>query len=228
VSATNEILRLEDVRKHFPTRSGKVVRAVDGVSLAVRRGETLGLVGESGSGKSTVARAALFLAPPTAGRVLFEGTDLAVVTPGTLQRFRRRMQIIFQDPSASLNPRMTVGTQVAEGLRIHGIGTPRDRKAEAARLLDLVGVGAEFMPAYPHEFSGGQQQRIGIARALAVKPELLVCDEPVSSLDVSIQAQIINLLMDLQRDLGLTYLLISHNLAVVEQISHRVAVMYLA
>jgi ABC-type oligopeptide transport system ATPase subunit len=201
------------------------VQAVDGVSFEIREGQTLGLVGESGSGKSTTAYAALQLLRPTAGSVRFAGQELTVLRGESLRRVRRQMQIVFQDPYASLNPRMTVGKIVAEPLQTHGIGNRRSRRASVARLLELVGFDPVYTNRYPHEFSGGQRQRIGIARALALSPRLIVCDEPVSALDVSIQAQILNLLKDLQRDLGLTYLFIAHDLAVVRAMSDTIAVM---
>ena len=223
------ILRVDDVSKHFPLGSigGEVVRAVDGVSFDVRRGETLGLVGESGCGKSTVARLITQLHPVTGGRVMFEGQDLCTLGAGALRRVRRKLQIIFQDPFASLDPRMTVGDIIAEPLDNFGIARGRDRQRRIQELLRLVGLNPNFTNRYPHEFSGGQRQRIGIARALAPNPSFIVCDEPVSALDVSVQAQIINLLQDLQREFHLTYLFIAHDLAVVRHLSDRVAVMYL-
>ncbi len=203
------------------------MRAVEDVSFAIAAGETLALVGESGSGKSTVGRAVLRLEEPTAGRVRFEGTDLATLTPRALREARRRMQIVFQDPFASLNPRRTIGASVAEGLEIHGI-VPREEIGDrVSHLLEEVGLDASFASRYPHEFSGGQRQRIGIARALAVAPTFIVCDEPVSALDVSVQAQVLNLLLDLRTQRGLAYLFIAHDLALVHQIADRVAVMYL-
>jgi oligopeptide/dipeptide ABC transporter ATP-binding protein len=204
------------------------VRAVDGVSIRVRRAETLGLVGESGCGKSTLGRLMLRLVEPSFGRVLFDGNDVTKLSQRELRPLRRRMQIIFQDPYSSLNPRMTVREIVGEALRIHKLA--KTREAEEARivtLLERVGLRADAMDRYPHEFSGGQRQRIGIARALAVEPEFIVCDEPVSALDVSIQAQIVNLLVELQETMGLAYLFVSHDLRIVEHVSHRVAVMYL-
>jgi oligopeptide/dipeptide ABC transporter ATP-binding protein len=227
------LLEVRELVKHFTIGGGVLghhglVRAVDGVSFTIRRGETLGLVGESGCGKTTTGRAILMLDPPTSGQVLFEGRDVTTLEAAELRSMRRRMQVIFQDPYSSLNPRMTVGQIIAEPLAVHGI--VRSSAARAARVRELLGrVG--LLPAhasrYPHELSGGQRQRVGIARALAMEPALIVCDEPVSALDVSIQAQIINLLEDLQRDLGLTYLFIAHDLAVVRHISDRIAVMYL-
>jgi oligopeptide/dipeptide ABC transporter ATP-binding protein len=203
------------------------VRAVDGVSFRIARGETLGLVGESGCGKSTLARAVLRLIEPSAGRITVEGRDVTTLGKRALRPYRRQMQMIFQDPFASLNPRMPVGDIVAEPLRVHGIGTARERVARVAALFAQVGLSRAEMRRFPHEFSGGQRQRISIARALALDPSLIVADEPVSALDVSIQAQVINLMMDLQREKRLAYLFIAHDLAVVEHISHRVGVMYL-
>ncbi|MGH7904963.1 MAG: ABC transporter ATP-binding protein [Candidatus Dormibacteraceae bacterium] len=223
------ILRAESVTKHFPTTGvgGAVVRAVDGVSFEVRRGETLGLVGESGCGKSTLGRCLVRLLPVTGGRIVFEGEDLSKLSGRALRRKRRQMQIIFQDPFASLDPRMTVGEILVEPLANFRIGRGRARQRRVQQLLEVVGLNPNFTNRYPHEFSGGQRQRIGIARALALNPSLIVCDEPVSALDVSIQAQIINLLQDLQREFNLTYVFIAHDLAVVRHLSNRVAVMYL-
>jgi len=223
------LLRVEDVYKHFPIGGavGEVVRAVDGVSFEVRRGETLGLVGESGCGKSTLARVVTQLQPATAGRVVFDGQDLTRLSGSRLRRVRRQVQIIFQDPFASLDPRMTVGEIIAEPIDNFGIARGRARQERIQELLRLVGLNPNFTNRYPHEFSGGQRQRIGIARALAPNPTFIVCDEPVSALDVSIQAQIINLLQDLQHEFNLTYLFIAHDLAVVRHLSNRVAVMYL-
>jgi oligopeptide/dipeptide ABC transporter ATP-binding protein len=227
-SADGELVRVRALFKHFPVAgSADVVRAVDGVTFEIFRGETLGLVGESGCGKSTVGRCLLRLIEPTGGRVEFEGQDVLGVSGGDLRRLRREMQIIFQDPYASLNPRMRVRDIVSEPLVIHGIGTKDERRERVAELLRKVGLDPDYMNRYPHEFSGGQRQRIGIARALALNPKLIVADEPVSALDVSVQAQVVNLLEDLQQEFELTYLFISHGLAVVEHISDRVAVMYL-
>ncbi len=227
------MLEVRGLTKHFATGGGllgvgnETVRAVDGVSFSIARGETFGLVGESGCGKTTVGRCVLRLVEPTAGEVLFEGENLLGLGRSALRRKRRDMQIIFQDPYASLNPRMRVGDIVEEPLVIHGVASRSERRALTVELLGEVGLGGDAADRYPHEFSGGQRQRIGIARALALKPKLIVADEPVSALDVSVQAQIVNLLQDLQQQHGLTYLFISHGLAVVEHISTRVGVMYL-
>jgi peptide/nickel transport system ATP-binding protein len=231
--SANAVIEVADLAKHFPVRKGffrgaaGAVRAVDGVSFRIARGETLGLVGESGCGKSTLARAVLRLIEPSAGRIRVQGRDITALSRRALRPYRRQMQMIFQDPFASLNPRMTVGEIVAEPLRVHAIASARERKARVAALFAQVGLSARDMRRYPHEFSGGQRQRISIARALALDPSLIVADEPVSALDVSIQAQVINLMMDLQREKHLAYLFIAHDLAVVEHISHRVGVMYL-
>src|SRR3954471_17121435 len=222
--AAVNLLRAEGLVKHFRTAGG-VVHAVDGVSLELAAGETLALVGESGCGKSTVGRLVLRLLEPTAGRVLFEGEDLLTLSAAALRARRRSMQIIFQDPYGSLNPRMTVGQMLAEPLALHALHVGNEQR-RVEELLDLVGLDRSHARRYPHEFSGGQRQRIGIARALAVEPKLIVCDEPVSALDVSVQAQVINLLQDLQRRFGLAYLFIAHDLAVVKHIAARVAVMY--
>jgi oligopeptide transport system ATP-binding protein len=230
---TEALLAVTGLKVHFPIRHGVLfdrnvgyVKAVDGVSFEIPEGQTLGLVGESGSGKSTTAYATLQLLRPTAGSVRFGRRELTELRGEQLRRVRREMQIVFQDPYASLNPRMTVGRIVAEPLQAHGIGTRRSRRAAVATLLELVGFDPAYTNRYPHEFSGGQRQRIGIARALALNPKLIVCDEPVSALDVSIQAQILNLLKDLQRELGLTYLFIAHDLAVVRSMSDTIAVMH--
>jgi oligopeptide transport system ATP-binding protein len=228
------LLEVRDLKVHFAVRRGLLqravgtVKAVDGISFDVARGTTLGLVGESGCGKSTTGRALLRLVEPTSGSVRLGGTDLVKLSDRDLRRERRRMQMIFQDPYASLNPRMTILDTVAEPLGIHGlVKTSRERLLRVAQLLETVGLEPAYMRRYPHEFSGGQRQRIGIARALALSPELIVADEPVSALDVSIQAQIVNLLAQLQKDLGLTYLFIAHDLAVVRHLSREIAVMYL-
>ncbi len=227
------LLEVHNLVKYFPVRGGLLqriqawVRAVDDVSFFVRKGETVGLVGESGCGKTTLGRTILRLIEPTNGQVFFEGSDIAHMKPADLKRARRDMQIIFQDPFSSLDPRVPIGESIGEGLVIHGIGDPKTRHAMVQEVLDRVGLYPEHARRYPHEFSGGQRQRIGIARALVLQPKFIVCDEPVSALDVSIQSQVLNLLRQLQRDYGLTYLFIAHNLSVVEHISDRVAVMYL-
>jgi len=227
------LLQVRDLVKHFPIKGGLLqlpvawVKAVDGVSFDIERGETLGLVGESGSGKSTVARTILRLIPPTSGEVLLDGTSVFKASGNQMKKLRRDMQIIFQDPYGSLNPRMPVGEIIAEGLVVHGIGSPREREAAVNRLLEIVGLRGQHRGRFPHEFSGGQRQRIGIARALALTPDLVIADEPVSALDVSIQSQVLNLLSDLQKEFNLTYLFVAHNMAVVEQVSDRIAVMYL-
>jgi len=231
-SASTALLRVESLVKHFPIRRGLfgrtsgMVRAVDDVSFDVAAGETLALVGESGCGKSTTGRLVLRLLEPTSGRVQFEGRDLHSLSEGQMRGVRGALQIIFQDPFASLNPRMTVGQTLEEPLFLHGLADGR-RRARVAEILNLVGLAPEYARRYPHEFSGGQRQRIGIARALAVEPRLIVCDEPVSALDVSIQAQVVNLLRELQTRLALSYIFIAHDLAVVKFIATRVAVMYL-
>ncbi|HEX6107265.1 MAG TPA: dipeptide ABC transporter ATP-binding protein [Gemmatimonadales bacterium] len=226
------LLQVRDLVKHYTTaglfrRSERPVRAVDGVSFEIARGETLALVGESGCGKSSVGRTLLRLQEPTSGSAHFEGTDVFALDRRALRRLRRRMQIIFQDPYSSLNPRMTVGAAIAEGIEIHRLASGAGIGRRVAALLEEVGLDPGYARRYPHEFSGGQRQRIGIARALAVEPAFIVCDEPVSALDVSVQAQVLNLLADLQRERGLAYLFIAHDLAVVRQIARRVAVMYL-
>ena len=228
------LLDVKDLVMHFPLTQGIIfqrkvgaVRAVDGISFQIKRGETLGLVGESGCGKSTTGRAILQLYRPTAGNVIFEGQDLTTLKGEQMRRMRRQVQMIFQDPYASLNPRMTVGSIIGEPLEIHGLAKGREKTARVQELLSVVGLNPYFANRYPHEFSGGQRQRIGIARALAVNPSFIVCDEPISALDVSIQAQIINLLEELQNEFGLTYLFIAHDLSVVRHISDRIAVMYL-
>jgi len=233
MSATPVVLDVENLTKHFPVRKGFLgrtvaqVRAVDGVSLQVRQGETLGLVGESGSGKSTVGKSVLRLLDPTAGRIRLHGEDITQASGEALRDARRRMQMIFQDPYASLNPRLTIGDIVMEPLENFEKLSKAQRRERAGELLDRVGLRREALKRYPHEFSGGQRQRVGVARALALNPSLIVADEPVSALDVSVQAQVLNLLVRLQREFNLAYLFISHDLGVVEHISHRVAVMYL-
>ena len=232
---TNEIIvRVENLTKHFPITRGIIrqrqigaVQAVENVSFDIRTGETLGLVGESGCGKSTTGRTILQLYRPTSGKVYYKDTDLVELKGDDLRRMRRHIQMIFQDPYASLNPRMRVGDIIAEPLEVHNIGTAKERRAQVEELLQLVGLAPYFINRYPHEFSGGQRQRIGVARALALQPEFIVCDEPISALDVSIQAQVVNLLEELQDTFGLTYLFIAHDLSMVRHISDRTAVMYL-
>ena len=232
-SRDGALVQVEHLTEYFPVIGGVLhrkvgeVKAVDDVSFTIRRGETLGLVGESGCGKTTVGRVLLRLIEPTGGRIMFDGTDITKLSGRRLKPFRRRMQIIFQDPFASLDPRTPIGSSISEGLRIHGLAAAQERRNRVARIMELVGLAPYHARRYPHEFSGGQRQRIGIARALVLEPDLIVCDEPVSALDVSIQAQVLNLLRGLQRDFGLTYLFIAHNMGVVEHISDRVAVMYL-
>jgi len=234
IDGTGNLVTLENLRVWFPIKSGIIldrhvgdIRAVDDVSLEIKRGETLGLVGESGCGKSTVGRAILRLYKPTSGRIVFDGRDISKLGEGDLRQLRRRMQMVFQDPFASLNPRHSVGRIVGEPLRTHGLATKREAATRVRELLRTVGLPMDSAGRYPHEFSGGQRQRIGLARALSVNPEFIVADEPVSALDVSIQAQIINLLEELQEEFDLTYLFIAHDLAVVRHISDRIAVMYL-
>jgi len=231
---SDRLVSVKGLKMYFPITQGIIVqrhvgdiKAVDGLTFDIRKGETLGLVGESGCGKSTTGRAILQLYRPTAGEVYFQDQNLAQMKGESLRRMRRHMQMIFQDPYASLNPRMTVGNIVGEPLDVHNILSPRERRARVQELLQIVGLNPYFINRYPHEFSGGQRQRIGVARALAVRPDFIVCDEPISALDVSIQAQIINLLEELQVQFGLTYLFIAHDLSVVRHISNRVAVMYL-
>ncbi len=229
------LLKVEHLTKEFPTGSGflagkfskKVVSAVNDISFEINPGETFGLVGESGCGKSTTGRAIMHLDPPTSGKVYFEGKDVSKMNGKELKAMRREMQFIFQDPYASLNPRMTIGEIIAEPMVIHGIGTPEERVERVRELLDVVGLNPEHINRYPHEFSGGQRQRVGIARSFILRPKLIICDEPVSALDVSIQAQVLNLLKDLQKQYGTAYLFIAHDLSVVQHISDRVAVMYL-
>ncbi len=231
-SNSEALLVVKNLKKYFPIKGGVIldrtvdyVRAVDDVSFTVRAGETLGLVGESGSGKTTTGFCVLQLLKPTEGSVRFAGKELTTMSRGDMREVRRDMQIVFQDPYASLNPRMTVGDIVSEPLLVHKIGNRKSRRSSAERLLEVVGFNPDFINRYPHEFSGGQRQRIGIARALALNPSLIVCDEPVSALDISIQAQILNLLKDLQNEFGLAYLFVAHDLAVVRTMSDRIAVM---
>ncbi|TMI71256.1 MAG: dipeptide ABC transporter ATP-binding protein [Bacillati bacterium ANGP1] len=234
VAGSEVLLDVRSLVKHFPITKGFIiqrqvgaVKAVDGVSLTIRRGETLGLVGESGCGKTTLGRVILRLMEPTSGEAYFEGRNIFKLTKEDLRRLRRDMQIIFQDPYSSLNPRMTVGDIIGEPLEIHNLAHGKEKVRRVQELLEVVGLSPYHMNRYPHEFSGGQRQRIGIARALAVNPKLIICDEPVSALDVSIQAQVLNLLEELQKEFGLTYLFIAHDLSVVKHISDRIAVMYL-
>jgi len=231
--ANGALLKVQDLVKFFPIKGGLLqttvanVRAVDGVSFEIKKGETLGLIGESGSGKSTVARTIMRLIPPTSGEAWLEGRSIFKAKKKELHEMRREVQIIFQDPYGSLNPRMSVGEIVGEGLLVHGVGSAHERDKIVSELLEVVGLRGQYRGRFPHEFSGGQRQRIGIARALALRPKLIIADEPVSALDVSIQSQILNLLEDLQNEFDLTYLFVAHNMAVVEQVSDRIAVMYL-
>jgi peptide/nickel transport system ATP-binding protein/oligopeptide transport system ATP-binding protein len=228
-----DLIRVEHLTKHFPVRGGVFqrevarVQAVEDVSFTIKKGETLGMVGESGCGKTTIGRTILRLTEPTSGRMEFDGKDVFSLSAGEMKAIRRNMQIIFQDPYASLDPRLPIGESVMEGLKIHNIGNAREQYDATITMLKRVGLEEYHARRYPHEFSGGQRQRIGIARALTLRPQFIVCDEPVSALDVSIQSQVLNLLRDLQQEFGLTYLFIAHNLSVVEHISDRVAVMYL-
>ncbi len=233
VEAGETLVEIDGLRMHFPIYKGILrrqvgaIKAVDGLTFDIRRGETLGLVGESGCGKSTTGRAILRLYDPTGGHIKFEGNDIAEFSNAEMRLMRPRMQMIFQDPQASLNPRMTVGSIVSEPLDEHGRVSGEEKRKRVGELLDAVGLSSTYVNRYPHEFSGGQRQRIGIARALALEPDFIVCDEPIAALDVSIQAQVVNLLEDLQKKMGLTYLFISHDLSMVEHIADRVAVMYL-
>ncbi len=233
MSEPDVLLDVKDLKKYYPVTSGffkrstRPVKAVDGVSFSVRRGETLGLVGESGCGKTTAAKSILRLIEPTSGEVVFGGANILKLGSEEMRQVRREMQIIFQDPYASLNPRMSIGETIGEPLEIHGLAQGAEKEKRVQELLEVVGLAGYHARRYPHEFSGGQRQRIGIARALALRPKLVICDEPVSALDVSVQAQILNLLADLQEELGLTYIFIAHGLAVVKHVSDRVGVMYL-
>jgi oligopeptide transport system ATP-binding protein len=234
MSKNNSLVRVENLVKHFPITQGVIiqrqigaVKAVDGISFEIKRGETLGLVGESGCGKSTTGRTILQLHSPTSGHVYYQDEDLTCMTDNQLRKLRRDMQIIFQDPYASLNPRMTIGDIIGEPLDVHKIGTPDERRERVQELLNLVRLNPFFIKRYPHEFSGGQRQRIGVARALALNPKFIVCDEPISALDVSVQAQVVNLLEELQEKFDLTYLFIAHDLSMIRHISNRIAVMYL-
>ena len=230
---TKPLLEVKNLKKYFPIRKGLLgnkisyVKSVDNVSFSINKGETLGLVGESGCGKTTTGRTVLKLYEPTSGEIIYNGIDIAPFKPSQIKEYRKKMQMIFQDPYASLNPRMTVGDIIGEPIDIHNLYTGNDRKDRIKYLLDRVGLNSEHANRYPHEFSGGQRQRIGIARSLAAQPEFIVCDEPISALDVSIQAQVVNMLEDLQEEMGLTYLFIAHDLSMVKHISDRVGVMYL-
>ena len=224
--ADNILVKVDNVSKHFHTAGG-VVKAVNNVSFEIAKGETVGLVGESGCGKSTLGRTLMGIYQPTEGKIYFNNEEINIKKAKDRYKYAKKAQIIFQDPYASLNPRMTVGSIISEGMEIHNMYTPEKRKERVGELLDLVGLNKEYANRFPHEFSGGQRQRIGIARALAIEPEFLICDEPISALDVSIQSQIINLLIDLQKRLGLTYLFIAHDLDIVRYISDRIVVMYL-
>lgn len=226
-NGNNVLIEVKNLKKYFKVGPKAILKAVDDVSFTIKKGETLGLVGESGCGKTTCGRTVMGLYPATSGEVLFDGENIHGLNSKTKKEFTRKAQIIFQDPYASLNPRMTVGDIIAEGIEIHGLYTGQEKVDKIYHLLELVGLNKEHASRFPHEFSGGQRQRIGIARALAIEPEFIVCDEPISALDVSIQAQVVNLLIKLQRELGLTYLFIAHDLSMVKHISDRVGVMYL-